>query len=251
METSEAPSQAKRSKADEGIPVNEPRFDDEEADMQKAVEESLKDVHAAHRGPLPPVVFRRQPLPETPKKKSPAEQYIFQRCSSAPTEPSGHDESSSLYAKLGLTNSETESDEEVLPVIKSGVQDGGQAGPNPGVQDKGQAGPNPGDDAESQPKSILVVHDGPNLEHMDFEATDASTQQNPEQMDEGFIATAYPKVQENLKLTIEEQVILEEPASSTGTLPDSPNEHQPLPAIATATSTTTMLITTLPLPPQP
>ncbi|GJU44033.1 hypothetical protein Tco_1201299 [Tanacetum coccineum] len=37
-------------------------------------------------------------------------------------------------------------------------------------------------------------------------------------MDEGFIATAYPNVQENLKLTVEEQVILEEPASSTGTL---------------------------------
>ncbi|GJW70923.1 hypothetical protein Tco_0127840 [Tanacetum coccineum] len=219
---------------DEGIPVNEPRFDDEEADMQKAVEESLKDVHAAHRGPLPPVVFRepdsgrRQPLPEvqvkgkekvieeqvaldlltlqTPKKKSPAEQYIFQRRSSAPTKPSGHDESSSLYAELGLTDSETESDKEVLPVIKSGVQD------------EGQAGSNPGDDAESQPRSSLVIHAGPNLEHMDFEATDASTQQNFEQMDKGFIATAYPKVQENLKLTIEEQVILEEPASSTGTL---------------------------------
>ncbi|GJU90663.1 hypothetical protein Tco_1303086 [Tanacetum coccineum] len=53
---------------------------------------------------------------------------------------------------------------------------------------------------------------------MDFEATNASTQQNPEQMDEGFIATAYPKVQENFKLTVEEQVVLEEPASSTGTL---------------------------------
>ncbi|GKG10272.1 hypothetical protein Tco_0339018, partial [Tanacetum coccineum] len=36
--------------------------------------------------------------------------------------------------------------------------------------------------------------------------------------DEGFTATAYPKVQENLKLIVEEQVILEEPASSTGTL---------------------------------
>ncbi|GJR85623.1 reverse transcriptase domain-containing protein, partial [Tanacetum coccineum] len=53
-----------------GVPENEPRIDDEEADLQRAVEESLKDVHATHRGPLPPVVFRepdsgrRQPLPE-------------------------------------------------------------------------------------------------------------------------------------------------------------------------------------------
>ncbi|GKC35935.1 hypothetical protein Tco_1048319 [Tanacetum coccineum] len=37
-------------------------------------------------------------------------------------------------------------------------------------------------------------------------------------MDEGFIATAYLKVQENLKLTVEEPVIPKEPASSTGTL---------------------------------
>ncbi|GJW35784.1 hypothetical protein Tco_0058704 [Tanacetum coccineum] len=37
-------------------------------------------------------------------------------------------------------------------------------------------------------------------------------------MDEGFTATAYPDVQENLKLTVDEQVIPEEPVSSTGTL---------------------------------
>ncbi|GJZ90691.1 retrovirus-related pol polyprotein from transposon TNT 1-94 [Tanacetum coccineum] len=264
-ESSEAPSPAKRPKAgkvikkrtqksslqlvdefvDEGVPVNEPRFGDEEADLQKAVEESLKDVHAAHQGPLPPVVIREpesgkfQPLPEvqgkgkekvgeeqaaqvllnlqTPKKKSPADQYIFQRRSSAPTEPSGHDESSSLYAELGLTDSETESDEEV-PGIEAGDQDEGQAGPNPGIQDEGQAGSNPGDAAVSQPQPSHVVHAGPNLEHMDVEVTDTSIQQNPEQMDEEFTTTAYPNVQENLKLPTEDQVRLEEPASSAGTL---------------------------------
>ncbi|GKG56821.1 hypothetical protein Tco_0582172, partial [Tanacetum coccineum] len=82
---------------------------------------------------------------------------------------------SSLYAELGLTDSETESDKEVQLVPKSGVQDEGQAGPNPGVQNEGHAGSNPGDDAESQPQSSLVVHAGPNLEHMDFEVTDTST----------------------------------------------------------------------------
>nr|GFC24161.1 hypothetical protein [Tanacetum cinerariifolium] len=84
----------------------------------------------------------------------------------------------------------------------------GQAGPNPGVQDEGQAGSNPGDAAKSQPKSSHVVHAGPNLEHIDLEATDASTQQNPKQMDEKFTTTAYPNVQENLKLPSEDQVIL-------------------------------------------
>ncbi|GKC45061.1 hypothetical protein Tco_1062783 [Tanacetum coccineum] len=37
-------------------------------------------------------------------------------------------------------------------------------------------------------------------------------------MDDGFIATAYPEVQENLKLTVDEQMIPEEPISSIGTL---------------------------------
>ncbi|GJX16611.1 hypothetical protein Tco_0217443 [Tanacetum coccineum] len=90
---------------DEGIPLTEPGFGDLEADTQRAIEESLKDAHGAHQGPLPPVVFREtdtgkfQPLPEVegkgkekvsdeqaarvllnlqnPKKKSPTEQYIF------------------------------------------------------------------------------------------------------------------------------------------------------------------------------
>ncbi|GJW12628.1 hypothetical protein Tco_1578455 [Tanacetum coccineum] len=231
---------------DEGIPLTEPGFGDLEADTQRAIEESLKDAHGAHRGPLPPVVFREtdtgkfQPLPEvegkgkekvgaeqaarvllnlqTPKKKSPTEQYIFQRRTSAPTEPSGHDESSSLYAELGLTESDTESDEEVPPVVKSGAPDEGQAGPNPGIQDEGQAGPNPGNDTVSQTPSTPSVHAGPNLEHTDAEATDATSQPQPGQMDEEFTATAYPNIQENLKLTVDDPVIPEEPASSTGTL---------------------------------
>ncbi|GJX68047.1 hypothetical protein Tco_0303774, partial [Tanacetum coccineum] len=44
------------------------------------------------------------------------------------------------------------------------------------------------------------------------------SQPQPEHLDEGFIATAYPEVQENLKLTVDEQMIPEEPVSSTGTL---------------------------------
>ncbi|GJT09050.1 hypothetical protein Tco_0843512 [Tanacetum coccineum] len=90
-----------------------------------------------------------------------------------------------------LSSMNKESDKEV-PVINTGKQDEDQAGPNPSIQDEGQAGSNPGDAAESQPQ--------------------------PKQMDEEFTTTAYPNVQENLKLPTEDQVILEEPASSTGTL---------------------------------
>ncbi|GJU27905.1 hypothetical protein Tco_1166526 [Tanacetum coccineum] len=110
-----------------------------------------------------------------------------------PTEPSEHADSPSLDAELALTNSETESKEEV-PVIKAGDQDKGQARPNPSEQDEGQAGSNPGDVVESQPQPSHV------------------------QMDEEFTTTTYPNVQENLKLLTEDQVILKEPASSTGTL---------------------------------
>nr|GEY02062.1 retrovirus-related Pol polyprotein from transposon TNT 1-94 [Tanacetum cinerariifolium] len=120
---------------------------------------------------------------------------------SAPTGSSSHDESSSLYAKLGLMDNEEESDED-LPGTDAGIQGEGQAGPNPDAQDEGQAGSNPDEQAEGQV--------GPD--------PDVSTQPHPKQIDEGFTATAYPKVQKNLKLTVEEHVILEEPAISSGTL---------------------------------
>nr|GEW65104.1 integrase, catalytic region, zinc finger, CCHC-type, peptidase aspartic, catalytic [Tanacetum cinerariifolium] len=206
---------------------------------------NLKSVYDAPRGPLSPVVIREpefgkyQPLSEvqgkgkekvtdeqnalylltlpTPKKKSHVDQFIFQRSISTPTESFGHDESSSLYDELRLTDSEVESDEDV-PGIDVGVQDEGQAGPNLGEQDEGQAGPNPGDATASQPQLSHVIHAGPNLKHMDLEAMDVSTQPYPKQMDEGFTETAYLNVQENLKLTVEEHVILDEPTSSTRTL---------------------------------
>nr|GEX57483.1 reverse transcriptase domain-containing protein [Tanacetum cinerariifolium] len=226
-ETSDKPSPARRSKlglvakrhkptsslksidesVDEGIPEKEPRFDDEEADIQRAVEESLKSVYNAPWGSLLPVVIREsdsgkfQSLPEvqgkgkekisneqvardlltlqTPKKVSPAEQYIFQRRTPASNEPSGQAELSSICVTLGLTNYASKSNEEVPFVVEVKAQDEGQAGPNPGVLTEGQDGSYPGDDAESQPQSSPV---------------------------------------ENLKLTVKEQVILEEPASSTGTL---------------------------------
>nr|GEX63481.1 monodehydroascorbate reductase [Tanacetum cinerariifolium] len=186
------------------------------------------------------------------KKISPMDQYIFQRRVSEPTGSSRHDESP--YALLGQSDSEEESEKVVLEAEEGG-QDEGQAGPDPdaqaedqtgsnagaqakdqtgsdvGAQAEGQAGsnpdetsegqakPNPGD-AEAKVQSItsLVVHAGSDREHMDLDVADVSPQPSTEQLDEGFTATAYPKVQENLKLAIEEHVLLEEPASSSRTL---------------------------------
>ncbi|GJQ93803.1 retrovirus-related pol polyprotein from transposon TNT 1-94 [Tanacetum coccineum] len=169
--------------------------------IDEFVDEGVPDKEP---GPLPPVVIKEpdsgkfQPLPDVQGK----DQFFFQRRTSTPTESSGYDESSSLYAKLGLTDSEMEFDEEV-PGIDARVQDEGQAGPNPGEQDEGQARPNPGDAAASQPLSSHVVHAGPNLEHMDLEASDTLIHPHPEQVDEEFTTMAYPNVQENLKLLTE------------------------------------------------
>ncbi|GJU20393.1 hypothetical protein Tco_1153735, partial [Tanacetum coccineum] len=281
---------------DEGVPERL----NLEATTQRPIEESLKEVHDAHRGPHPPVVIREpdsgkfQPLPEvqgkgkekvsdeqvaldlltlqTPKKKSPTEQYIFQRHTSTPTESSGHDESSSLYAELGLIVSETESDEEVPGIVAR-------------VQDEGQVGPNLGDDAASQPPLSHVVHAGPNLEHMDLEASITSIQPNPEQMDEEFTTTAYPnelsftnkflaeKSQEDEpeKTNIEAEVksmvtvpihqdtssvpLMTTPAIDLIVSQPVPTAVQaPIPtltATATTTTTTTTTLPPTPIPPQP
>ncbi|GJT93347.1 hypothetical protein Tco_1082192 [Tanacetum coccineum] len=151
---------------DEGVPAAKPSLEDtEEAILQKVLEESLTDAYPTQRGPLPPVVFREtdtgklQPLPEVPgkgkekvgkeqaaqvllhlqttKKKSLTKQYIFQRHTPVPSEPAGHEESSSLYAELGLSGSDTESDEEMPSVVRSRAQDEGQAGPDPSKLDEG------------------------------------------------------------------------------------------------------------------
>nr|GFC39254.1 hypothetical protein [Tanacetum cinerariifolium] len=167
----------------EDVPAKEPQVDAEEANMQWALEESLKSMYDVPRGLLPPVVIREpepgkyQPLPEVPGKGK---------------------------VKLGLTDSEEET-EEVMPGADAGGQGEGQAGPDPGAQNEGQAGSNPDEQAED-------------CEHIDLDVADVLPQPPHEQMDERFTATAYPKVQENLKLTVKEQVLLEEPSSSSGTL---------------------------------
>ncbi|GJZ61610.1 retrovirus-related pol polyprotein from transposon TNT 1-94 [Tanacetum coccineum] len=146
-ETPDEPSPAKRSKgglvgkrrnlksllklvdepSDEGVPVEDPAHTDEEDDLQRALELSLKEQAERTQGPVHPM---------TPTKKSPVDQFIFQRRPPMHTEPTGQADSPSLDAELPLTDSETESDEEV-PVINAGDQDEGQAGPNPGIQDEG------------------------------------------------------------------------------------------------------------------
>ncbi|GKF53739.1 hypothetical protein Tco_0160649, partial [Tanacetum coccineum] len=116
------PQEKKRKlSVDEGIPENEPRFDDEEADMQRSVEESLKDVHAAHQGPLPPVVFRepdsrrRQPLPEVYGK---GKEKTHTSITAEPTGPSIHHQDE----KATIADVETDTKELLIPTENSGEE---------------------------------------------------------------------------------------------------------------------------------
>ncbi|GKA63934.1 retrovirus-related pol polyprotein from transposon TNT 1-94, partial [Tanacetum coccineum] len=201
-QTSNEPSLAKRSKGglvgkrhkpkspiklvdefvDEGVPVKEPTVNAEEANIQRALELSLKELEERTQGPARPVMFREpdsgrfQPLSYVQGKGK------EKRRTPMSTESTGKDESPFMDAKLAMTDSEMESDEEEplvnskkdasyreLTKINTRDQDEGQAGPNPGKQDEGQAGSNPGNAAEPQPQSSHVVHENLKLPTKDQE----------------------------------------------------------------------------------
>ncbi|GJZ24002.1 hypothetical protein Tco_0561461 [Tanacetum coccineum] len=105
-DTTEAPSQAKRSKA----VFREP----DTGKIQPLPEVEGKGKEKVSEEQAAQVLLNLQ----TPKKKNPVEQFIFQRRTPATTEPSGLVKSLSLYAELGLTDSEMDSDEEVQENLK-------------------------------------------------------------------------------------------------------------------------------------
>ncbi|GJV20964.1 hypothetical protein Tco_1369984 [Tanacetum coccineum] len=269
LDAADAPSLAKRSKAgrvskkrtlqlrdefiDEGVPTTELGVDDEEAIVQKVLEESMKDAYPTHRGPLPLVVFREpdsgklQPLLEVQGKGKEKRRTVVEIPANSRT-TLVLVESSSLYAELGLTNSGIESDEEVsLEMSAQG-------------QEEGQGGTNPSDAGVSQTPSSHVVHAGPNLDHMDLGIVEASLQPNTEQIDDEFTATAYPKEHEPEKINTEAEVqsmvtvpILQDtssvPLMATPVIDitDPQSDFTTVPAYMPTTTTTTVL----PPPPQP
>nr|GEZ92903.1 hypothetical protein [Tanacetum cinerariifolium] len=255
-----SPKSVGASEAEE-VPVEEPQAADEDADYQKAVEESMKDAYALPKGPFPPVVIREpesgkyQPLPEVPgkgkakvseeqvahnllslqkhKKTSPTDQYIFQGESSNLLYPP-----SMMNPHMKCMDNQTarRNQKRLCLGLKRVVKM--KAGSNPDETSEGQAGPDPGNaEARVQSTTSPVVHAGSDRDHMDLDVANVSPQPSTEQLDEGFTATVYLNVQENLKLAIKEPV-----------LPESPKEHQQLKATTTDTTTTT---TTLPPPQAP
>ncbi|GJZ26637.1 retrovirus-related pol polyprotein from transposon TNT 1-94 [Tanacetum coccineum] len=142
----------------------------------------------------------------TPKRRSTTNQFIFQRRTPATKEASTgpstqpHDDASANIVHESPSPADTETEENTAGI------DEGQAGSDPGKtpesrplldddkMDENQAGPDPG---ESR-----VALAGP----------------NPEPTHDDFIANLYLNVHESLKFLVDEDVILEDPLSSTGTL---------------------------------
>ncbi|GJT77374.1 hypothetical protein Tco_1044099 [Tanacetum coccineum] len=164
LDAAEAPSQAKRSKVgrvskkrtlqlrdefiDEGVPATEPRIDDEEAIVQKVLEESMKGCffNPAHRGPQPPLVFRNLTLESFitafkgqgwAKRKGRRFKAHSSTEYQSPTPATAENplvigESSSLYAELVKTEVGTESDGgSVLPEMNAQGQKEAIGGTNP------------------------------------------------------------------------------------------------------------------------
>nr|GEU79056.1 hypothetical protein [Tanacetum cinerariifolium] len=262
-----SPKSVGASEAEE-VTAEEPQVANEDADYQKAVEESMKDAYALPKGALPPVVImepesgKYQPLPEVPgkgkakvtkeqvahdllslqkhKKTSPTDQYIFQRRVSEPTASSFHDEF--LYEVLGQSDSEEESEKIMLGVEKGG-QDEGQAGPDPDAQAEDQTGSNAGAQAEGQA--------GSNPD----ETSEGQAGSNPNETSEGQAGPdPETKVESMVNVTIQQALslisLMTSPIIDLTSRLESPKEHQQLKATTTNTTTTTTT-TTLPPPQAP
>ncbi|GJR63924.1 hypothetical protein Tco_0009989 [Tanacetum coccineum] len=89
--------------------------------------------------------------------------------------------------------------------------------------DEGQAGSDPGKTPESRPLPKLKLKEEDQAESNPGQSHVAQAGPNPEHMHEDFIATVYPDVHENLKLTTEEQVHIESPPSSSETFSSMKN----------------------------
>nr|GEW08789.1 retrovirus-related Pol polyprotein from transposon TNT 1-94 [Tanacetum cinerariifolium] len=110
--------------------VKEPAYNEEEANLQWALELSLKEQAERTQGPARPVVIREPNSGRSQQLLEVQGKGKEKRHTPMPAEASGPVESPSLDAELDLPDSETESDDEMLK-INTGDQDEGQAGFKP------------------------------------------------------------------------------------------------------------------------
>nr|GEY57952.1 hypothetical protein [Tanacetum cinerariifolium] len=216
---------------------------EEDADFQKAVEESMKDAYSLPKGPLPPVVIRE------------------------------FDEEESKKVMLG---DEKGSQDEGQARSNPNETSEGQAGSNPDETSKGQARLDPGNaEARVQSTSSLVVHAGSDREHMDIDVANVSLQPSTEQLYEGEPASssgtisslqhlsrdftfgdqffsdkpsdadksAETEVESMVNVPIQQAMssisLMTSPIIDLTSRPESPKEHPQLKATTTDTTTTT------------
>ncbi|GJV16518.1 retrovirus-related pol polyprotein from transposon TNT 1-94 [Tanacetum coccineum] len=129
--------------------------DSEEADTAKSFARKFKQMHTQFKGGLlfPPVVFRE------PK-------HLRETSTSTRVPGKGRDRN-----EKDLSGVDTESDEEMPSVGRSGNQDGGQAGSDHGTLDEGQAGSDLGTRDEGQAGSNLCSRWTKTLNSRDVEST--------------------------------------------------------------------------------
>nr|GEU69316.1 hypothetical protein [Tanacetum cinerariifolium] len=202
----------------EDVPAKELQVDVKEANIKRALEESLKSMYDVPWSPLPPVVIREpgsgkyQPLLEVPRKgkaKGTEEQVAHDLLSLQ--KPKRKAMQINTYSKGAPPHLLDHPDMMNLHILSLDSQTARMnlkrlyLGLMREVKVKARL------------DQTLVLKMKAKLDQTLMNNLKARLDQTL-QMDEGFTAMAYPKVQENLKLTVKEHMLLEEPTSSSGTL---------------------------------
>ncbi|GKC74464.1 hypothetical protein Tco_1120347 [Tanacetum coccineum] len=179
----------------------------------------------------------------TPKKRSTTNQFIFQRWTPATEEASTgpstlpqddastnivRDSPSPADAKTGVGTDKTNSggDTEILQI---GEEQGDDVAnmenleEKTAVIDEGQARSDPGKTPESRPPPDDDKMDEDQAGIDPGESCLALAGPNPKPTHDEYMANVYLNVHESLKFPVDEQVILEDPLSSTGTLSSMKN----------------------------
>ncbi|GJZ50475.1 hypothetical protein Tco_0604665 [Tanacetum coccineum] len=188
---------------EESQPVAEPQVEDDEYNLQRGIQMRLESLHEQCQGRQAPVgevaihetdpgLIRKLPEVEGNGKDSTndANNVVDMELSTSKVDTE-------------ILNVDEEHGEEVSHIValeKRTIElDEGQAGSDPGKIPESRPPPEE-DQAGSDPGQSHVAQAGP----------------NPEPMHEDFIATVYPVVRENLKLTTKEQVHIENPPKEPG-----------------------------------
>ncbi|GJX01075.1 hypothetical protein Tco_0184988 [Tanacetum coccineum] len=171
------------------------------------------------------------------KKKRTTDQFILVRRDQTPhdstTGPSSQpedDTSEKVIHESSSTSDSERTESETEAAAPKGNKDQGEvdssrvtSGVSIPVSTQGQAG--------SDPEKAHEALAGPDPEPMQEDQTGSNSGKahvslagpNPEHMDDEFLATAYPKVHENLKLITDERVIEDNPESHSGSMSSMKN----------------------------